>query len=84
MTGFPKTHPGRDPLLALMLHRAGVAAIETVGRLYEALVALGRRLGKASFSRRAKIRGSSNAKAKRELGWTLKYPSWGVGFRDGL
>jgi len=23
-----------------------------------------------------KIRGSSNAKAKRELGWTLKYPSW--------
>jgi hypothetical protein len=31
-----------------------------------------------------KIRGSSNAKAKRELGWTLKYPSWRVGFRDGL
>jgi hypothetical protein len=31
-----------------------------------------------------KIRGSSNAKAKRELGWTLKYPSWRVGFQDGL
>jgi hypothetical protein len=31
-----------------------------------------------------KIRGSSNGKAKRELGWTLKYPSWRAGFRDGL
>jgi hypothetical protein len=31
-----------------------------------------------------KIRGSSNAKAKRELGWTLTYPSWRAGFRDGL
>ena len=25
-------------------------------------------------------RGASNAKAKRELGWTLKYPSWRQGF----
>jgi nucleoside-diphosphate-sugar epimerase len=25
-------------------------------------------------------RGSSNAKAKRELGWTLRYPSWRQGF----
>ncbi len=25
-------------------------------------------------------RGASNAKAKRELGWTLRYPSWRVGF----
>jgi len=25
-------------------------------------------------------RGSSNAKAKRELGWTLRYPSWRDGF----
>jgi nucleoside-diphosphate-sugar epimerase len=27
------------------------------------------------------IRGASNAKAKRELGWTLRYPSWREGFR---
>ena len=27
------------------------------------------------------IRGASNAKAKRELGWTLRYPSWHEGFR---
>ena len=29
-------------------------------------------------------RGFSNAKAKRELGWRLRYPSWREGFRDGL
>ncbi|WP_246078369.1 NAD-dependent epimerase/dehydratase family protein [Modestobacter excelsi] len=29
-------------------------------------------------------RGFSNAKAKRELGWTLRYPSWRQGFREGL
>jgi nucleoside-diphosphate-sugar epimerase len=29
-------------------------------------------------------RGSSNAKAKRELGWQPLWPSWRDGFRDGL
>ena len=29
-------------------------------------------------------RGSSNAKAKRELGWQLRYPSWRQGFAEGL
>jgi nucleoside-diphosphate-sugar epimerase len=29
-------------------------------------------------------RGFSNAKAKRELGWRLRYPSWRQGFREGL
>jgi len=29
-------------------------------------------------------RGSSNAKAKRELGWQLRYPSWRLGFAQGL
>ena len=29
-------------------------------------------------------RGFSNAKAKRELGWTLRYPSWRQGFKEGL
>jgi len=28
-------------------------------------------------------RGASNAKAKRELGWTLRYPSWREGFTAG-
>jgi 2-alkyl-3-oxoalkanoate reductase len=29
-------------------------------------------------------RGASNAKAKRELGWQPRYPSWRQGFREGL
>jgi 2-alkyl-3-oxoalkanoate reductase len=30
------------------------------------------------------LRGASNAKAKRELGWQPSYPSWRQGFREGL
>jgi nucleoside-diphosphate-sugar epimerase len=30
------------------------------------------------------VRGASNAKAKRDLGWELQYPSWRQGFREGL
>jgi nucleoside-diphosphate-sugar epimerase len=30
------------------------------------------------------VRGASNAKAKRELGWEPRYPSWRLGFREGL
>jgi nucleoside-diphosphate-sugar epimerase len=30
------------------------------------------------------VRGASNAKAKRGLGWELRYPSWRQGFREGL
>jgi 2-alkyl-3-oxoalkanoate reductase len=30
------------------------------------------------------VRGSSNAKAKRELGWRPRYPSWRQGFAQGL
>jgi 2-alkyl-3-oxoalkanoate reductase len=29
-------------------------------------------------------RGASNAKAKRELDWQLRYPSWRLGFANGL
>jgi nucleoside-diphosphate-sugar epimerase len=29
-------------------------------------------------------RGFSNAKAKRELGWQPRYPSWRLGFKDEL
>jgi nucleoside-diphosphate-sugar epimerase len=28
------------------------------------------------------LRGASNAKAKRELGWQPRYPSWRQGFAD--
>jgi nucleoside-diphosphate-sugar epimerase len=30
------------------------------------------------------IRGASNDRAKRELGWQLRYPSWRQGFAEGL
>jgi hypothetical protein len=29
-------------------------------------------------------RGFSNVKAKRELGWKLRYPSWRQGFKEEL
>jgi 2-alkyl-3-oxoalkanoate reductase len=41
-------------------------------------------IGEAGVSMMTKIRGSSNAKAKRALGWELEYPSWRDGFRRGL
>ncbi|HEY7196458.1 MAG TPA: NAD(P)-dependent oxidoreductase [Gaiellaceae bacterium] len=37
--------------------------------------------GEAGVSLMTEIRGASNAKAKRELGWTLRHPSWRQGFR---
>ena len=46
---------------------------------------LGRLLaGEAATVLMTEIRGASNAKAKRELGWTLRYPSWRLGFAKGL
>jgi nucleoside-diphosphate-sugar epimerase len=40
--------------------------------------------GEAAVSMMTEARGSSNARARRELGWELRYPSWRQGFRDGL
>jgi nucleoside-diphosphate-sugar epimerase len=37
--------------------------------------------GEAAVSLMTQIRGASNAKAKRELGWEPRYPSWREGFR---
>jgi nucleoside-diphosphate-sugar epimerase len=41
-------------------------------------------IGEHGVSLMTQVRGSSNAKAKRELGWRLRYPSWREGFRTGL
>jgi nucleoside-diphosphate-sugar epimerase len=41
-------------------------------------------LGEQGISIMTATRGSSNAKARRELGWTLRHPSWREGFRTGL
>lgn len=40
--------------------------------------------GEAAVSMMTQVRGSSNAKAKRELGWELAWPSWREGFARGL
>jgi nucleoside-diphosphate-sugar epimerase len=46
---------------------------------------LGRMLaGEAAVVMMTEVRGASNAKAKRELGWKLRYPSWRQGFVEGL
>jgi nucleoside-diphosphate-sugar epimerase len=36
--------------------------------------------GQGMVTMAAESRGASNAKAKKELGWTLRYPSWREGF----
>jgi nucleoside-diphosphate-sugar epimerase len=40
--------------------------------------------GEVAVSMLTRTRGSSNARAKRELGWELRWPSWRTGFRGGL
>jgi 2-alkyl-3-oxoalkanoate reductase len=46
---------------------------------------LGRLLiGEHGLAMMNEVRGASNSKAKRELGWQPRYPSWRTGFRNGL
>jgi nucleoside-diphosphate-sugar epimerase len=40
--------------------------------------------GETAVTMMTQGRGFSNAKAKRELGWTLRYPSWRQGFQAAL
>jgi nucleoside-diphosphate-sugar epimerase len=40
--------------------------------------------GSATAAMATQLRGASNAKAKRELGWQPRYPSWRQGFREAL
>jgi nucleoside-diphosphate-sugar epimerase len=40
--------------------------------------------GEQVVSMMTEARGASNAKAKRDLGWTLAYPTWREGFLTGL
>jgi nucleoside-diphosphate-sugar epimerase len=41
-------------------------------------------IGEGGVSMMTKIRGGSNAKAKRDLGWHPSYPSWRIGFTEGF
>lgn len=40
--------------------------------------------GEVAVTMMTEGRGFSNAKARRELGWAPRYPSWRTGFKDGL
>jgi nucleoside-diphosphate-sugar epimerase len=40
--------------------------------------------GEMAMLMMTEVRGASNAKAKRELDWQLRYPSWRQGFTKGL
>jgi nucleoside-diphosphate-sugar epimerase len=40
--------------------------------------------GRMAAEAATKLDGASNEKAKRELGWEPRYPSWRQGFREGL
>jgi 2-alkyl-3-oxoalkanoate reductase len=40
--------------------------------------------GEAATLTMTEVKGASNAKAKRELGWQPRYPSWRQGFAQGL
>ncbi len=40
--------------------------------------------GEAAVVMLTEVRGAANAKAKRVLGWQLRYPSWRTGFKEGL
>ena len=40
--------------------------------------------GKQAATRAQRLEGASNEKAKRELGWRPRYPSWRQGFREAL
>jgi len=40
--------------------------------------------GEAATVMMTELKGASNEKAKREFGWQLRYPSWRLGFAQGL
>jgi hypothetical protein len=41
-------------------------------------------IGEFGVALMTSVRGSSNAKAKRELGWTPSYATWREGFLTGI
>ena len=70
--------PARD-WLPVLAAAAGAKPPRRVPRWLGRLAA-----GEAVVTLMTEIRGASNAKAKRELGWTPAHPSWRQGFREVL
>jgi 2-alkyl-3-oxoalkanoate reductase len=63
--------------LPLLAETIGARRPRRVPRWFARLVA-----GEAAVILMTEARGASNAKAKHELGWTLRYPSWRRGFAE--
>jgi hypothetical protein len=61
-----------------------VVAQDVMGALVERClrVVTDRDVREAGVALMTEVRGASNEKAKRELGWTLRYPSWRQGFPE--
>jgi nucleoside-diphosphate-sugar epimerase len=72
--GHEVTASTRSPLKASQLKRQGATPVIVDGLDREAV------LKAVIVSWMMEGRGASNDKAKRELGWTPKYPSWRDGF----
>jgi len=70
--------PVREWLLFLA-EQLGASKPRRVPRFVVRLLA-----GEAPVLMMTKVRGGSNAKAKRELGWQPRWSSWRVGFAKGL
>jgi 2-alkyl-3-oxoalkanoate reductase len=70
--------PARD-WLPVLAAAAGAKPPRHIPRWLARMVA-----GEALTTMMTEIRGASNAKAKRELGWTPAYPSWREGFAATL
>jgi hypothetical protein len=80
-------HPDRFFAPTVRLRSEGtdhlLAAAEAIGVSH--VVAQGFLLaGEMAVIMMTEGRGFSNAKAKRELGWKLRYPSWRQGFKEEL
>jgi nucleoside-diphosphate-sugar epimerase len=72
--------PGRvSEILPALAEAVGAKPPRRVPRWLGRLAA-----GEVGVIMMTELRGASNEKAKRELGWELRYPSWRLGFREGL
>jgi hypothetical protein len=82
-TGRKESHRARPASVAEWLpFLAGAAGAKPPHRVPTWLGLLA--AGEVGVSMMTQIRGSSNAKAKRELRWQPEWPSWRQGFARGL
>jgi nucleoside-diphosphate-sugar epimerase len=81
MTAISVAHAGKPDMKHMDRWFATTNRLRTEGtnHLLARLLA-----GEVAVTMMTEGRGFSNAKARRELGWELRYPSWRQGFKEGL